>query len=312
MVDLTNTLKIGISSRTLFDLEQENELFIKEGVERYRVIQRERENIPLNPGTAFHLVKALLNLNKLSESQRLVEVIVMSSNSPETGVRVLNSINHHGLDITRSAFTGGESIAPYIESFEIDLFLSKSEKDVQAVIDSRLAAAALILNHPDNYNSDGETVRIAFDADAVVFSDDSEYIYKTHGLEEFQRNEVANQDIPMREGPMGKLLKTLAKIQKYIDQPVEVTPIRIAIVTARNSPSHMRVINTLRDWDVHIDEAFFLGGLPKHKILKAFNAHIFFDDQDVHLDDSQLFVPSGKVPYSSNSKLRTIVQKKKK
>ena len=303
MQDFTNTLIVGISSRTLFDLEKEDSLFKEKGISEYRKTQRENEDEELKPGTGFHLVQALLKLNKLSSTTRLVEVIVMSSNSPETGVRVLNSIKSLGLDITRSAFTGGEKISAYIEAFGIDLFLSKNEIDVQDVIDSKTAAAALILESPDNYNSATETVRIAFDADAVLFSDESEQIYKTHGLDAFQKNEIENENIPLKEGPHGKLLKTLSKIQKFMNTEIELSPLRLAIVTARSSPAHMRVIKTLRDWDVYVDEVFFLGGMSKDKILKAFNAHIFFDDQDVHLNETKKIVPSAKVPYHSNSPL---------
>jgi 5'-nucleotidase len=303
MPDFTNTLVVGISSRTLFDLEDEDKLFREKGIVEYRKIQREKENEELKPGTAYHLVKALLNLNELSTTNRLVEVIILSSNSPETGVRILNSIISLGLDITRSAFTGGEKISGYIDAFSIDLFLSKSEIDVQEVIDSKTAAAALILEHPTDFKSSQDTVRIAFDADAVLFSDESEQIYKSEGMAAFHKNETDKEDIPLKEGPHGKLLKTLSKIQQYMDTTIELTPLRIAIVTARNSPSHMRVIKTLRDWDVYVDEAFFLGGISKDKVLKAFNAHIFFDDQDVHLDDTKKIVPSAKVPYLSNSPL---------
>lgn len=303
MPDFSNTLIVGISSRTLFDLEEENKLFHEQGVIEYRKLQRSRENIELNPGTGYHLVKALLNLNKLSANTRLVEVIVMSRNSPETGVRILNSIKSLGLDITRSAFTGGEKITPYIDAFGVDLFLSKHEDDVQEIIDSGTSAAALILEPPTDFRPEFDTVRIAFDADAVLFSDESEQIYKSKGMDAFHKNESENENIPLKEGPYGKLLKILSKIQQHMNTTIELTPLRLAIVTARNSPSHMRVIKTLRDWDVYVDEAFFLGGMSKDKILKAFNAHIFFDDQDVHLNDSKKVVPSGKVPYKSNSPL---------
>ena len=303
MPDFKNTLMVGISSRTLFDLEEEEKLFQDKGIKEYRRIQREKENEELKPGTAFYLIQALLRLNNLSKTNRLVEVIVMSKNSPETGVRILNSIKSSKLDITRSAFTGGEKISKYIEAFEIDLFLSKNDEDVQEVIDSKNAAAALVLEPPSNFTSEKDTVRIAFDADAVLFSDESEQIYKAKGMEAFHKNEEAKEDIPMKEGPHGKLLKTLSKIQRYMNTTIELTPLRLAIVTARNSPSHMRVIKTLRDWDVYVDEAFFLGGMNKDKVLKAFNAHIFFDDQDVYLDETKKIVPSAKVPYLTESPL---------
>jgi 5'-nucleotidase len=244
----------------------------------------------------------LLNLNSLAK-ERLVEVIVMSRNSPETGIRVLNSLKHYGLDITRSAFTGGEPLHGYMEAFEVDLFLSKEETDVQKVIDSGTAAAALIFAPPSNFQPETSTVRIAFDADAVIFSDESEQIYKISGLSAFHKNESKNATVPLKEGPYAKLLKKLSKIQLKMDTGVELSPLRLAIVTARSSPSHMRVLNTLREWDVYVDEAFFLGGLPKDKILKAFKAHIFFDDQETHLVPARSVVPSARVPYKSSSPL---------
>ena len=309
MPDFTNTLVVGISARALFDLEEEAELFKEKGIAEYRKVQLEKEDKELRPGTGYHLVKALLNLNKLSSTHRLVEVIIMSSNSPETGVRVLNSITSLKLDITRSAFTGGEKISGYMEAFSVDLFLSKNEEDVQEVIDSKTAAAALILEPPMDFNSEEETVRIAFDADAVLFSEKSEYIYKSQNLEAFHQNESENVDIPLEEGPHAKLLKTLSRIQQYMDKDVLENPLRLAIVTARSSPSHMRVIKTLRQWEVYVDEAFFLGGIAKDKVLKAFNAHIFFDDQDVHLDKSKKVIPSGKVPYPTDSIMRKLPKK---
>lgn len=301
-ISFTETLVVGISSRALFDLEEENKLFQEKGVVEYRKHQKKRENEILNQGTGFHIVQALLNLNKLSK-ERLVEVIVMSRNSPETGIRILNSVKHYNLDITRSAFTGGESLFDYIEAFDVDLFLSKDEGDVQKIIDSEIAAAALIYEPPTGYTPETSTVRIAFDADAVLFSDESEQIFKAGGLEAFHENESKNSKVLLKEGPYAKFLKTLSKIQRKMETGIELSPIRIAIVTARNSPSHMRVLNTLREWDVYVDEAFFLGGISKDKVLKAFKAHIFFDDQEAHLGPAKLLVPSAKVPYKSSSPL---------
>lgn len=299
-VDFSNTLVIGISSRALFDLEEANRIFNEGGVEAYRLYQQQNEDKILSKGTAYHLVESLLNLNNHS-AERLVEVIIMSRNSPETGLRVLNSIKHYGLDISRSAFTGGESLSSYIEAFNVDLFLSMHEKDVQEIIDQEHCAAALIYDSPKDYEPDNEVVRIAFDADAVLFSEESEYIYKTQGINGFRAHEVQNEDKPLSEGPFAKLLRMLAKIQQKIQS--EKPLIRIAIVTARNSPAHLRVINTLREWGVHVDEAFFLGGMSKDQVLKAFRAHIFFDDQDVHVGPASKVVPSSRVPYKSGSKL---------
>jgi len=304
-VDFLHTLVIGVSSRALFNLEEENNIFIKEGIEGYRKYQQEHENEPLKQGTAFHLVQSLLELNNQA-NQRIVEVIVMSKNSPETGVRMLNSITEYKLDITRLALSGGEPLAPYIEAFNIDLFLSKDEKDVQWVIDAAKCAAALIYAPPKTFNPSDNRVKIAFDADAVLFSEDSEVRYKTEGLEAFKNYETVHENDPLKEGPFAKLLIKLSKIQEYLPTSIELSPLRLAIVAARNAPSHMRVIKTLREWGVYVDEAYFLGNLDKYKVLDAFGAHIFFDDQDVHLEKASEVVPSGRVPYKTDSQLKKL------
>lgn len=302
-VDLSNILVIGVSSRALFDLEAENEIFEKEGVGGYRKFQQQNEYASLKPGTAFHLVQRLLHLNNIAK-QQIIEVIVMSRNSPDTGVRIMHSVREHNLNITRMAFSGGESLSPYMDAFNIDLFLSKSEKDVQAVIDSKKCAAAFIYDPPQGFQpSDDNVVKIAFDADAVIFSEESEYRFKTEGMEAFHKHEFEHENESLEQTPFAKLLMKLSKIQEELPTSIELSPLRLAIVTARNAPSHMRVINTLREWGVYVDEAYFLGGLAKDKILKAFGAHIFFDDQHSHLKDSAKLVPSGQVPYVSNSPL---------
>ncbi|CDS91378.1 5'-nucleotidase [Sphingobacterium sp. PM2-P1-29] len=304
-IDFSDILVVGVSSRALFNLEKENEIFVKEGISGFRKHQLENENILLEPGTAFHLVQSLLHLNT-DAKKRIVEVVVMSRNSPETGVRIMNSLKEHNLDITRIALSGGEPLAPYIDAFDIDLFLSKDEKDVQTVIDSKTCAAAYIYEPPTEFKPLDNRVKIAFDADAVLFSDESEYRFKTEGLLAFQKHESENENVPLNEGPFAKLLIKLSKIQEQLPVAIELSPLRLAIVTARNAPSHMRVIKTLRNWGVYVDEAYFLGGLSKDKILKAFGAHIFFDDQDVHLKESSKVVPSGRVPYSYDSPLNII------
>jgi len=296
-LDLSQCLVIGISSRALFDLEEENDIFNDNGVSAYKKHQRENEDKVLSQGTAFHLVEALLKLNELS-GRKLVEVIVMSRNSPDTGLRVFKSIEHYGLDITRAAFSGGENLSDYLNAFSVDLFLSKSEEDVQLAIDSGCAAA--ILYAPPKEIDISKQIRIAFDADAVIFSEQSEHIYKTQGLDAFLAHEKDNVNKPLPEGPFAKLLKTLSFLQEQFE---ENSPIRLAIVTARNSPAHERVVQTLRTWNVHIDEAFFLGGISKDQILKAYKAHIFFDDQETHLEEASKLVPSGKVPYKTGSVL---------
>lgn len=307
-VDFSDILVIGVSTRALFNLEKENEVFDNEGIEGFRKFQLENEDKLLEPGTAFHLVQSLLQLNKQAEI-RIVEVVIMSRNSPETGVRVLNSIKKHNLDITRVVLSGGEPLAPYIDAFDIDLFLSKDEADVQAVIDSNASAAATIYAPPTSFNPKDNRVKIAFDADAVVFSEESELRNKKEGLDAFHKYESEHENEPLNEGPFATLIKKLSKIQEHLPTRIELSPIRIAIVTARNAPSHMRVIKTLRKWGVYVDEAYFLGGLSKDKVLEAFGAHIFFDDQEVHLEAASTKVPSGKVPYASDSPMNEVNKK---
>jgi len=298
--DLSSVLVIGISSRALFDLEESNRIFEEQGLDAYRTYQLEHENEPLPKGTAFPLVEALLGLNDRA-GKKLVEVIVMSRNSPDTGLRVFHSVEHYGLPVTRAAFSGGESLSPYLEAFKVDLFPSKSEEDVQAAIDGGVAAAVLYAP-PKEFDAREGQIRIAFDADAVIFSDESELIYKREGIEAFWKHEKNHADVPLEAGPFAKLLITLSYLQRNFG--TGEPPVRIAIVTARNSPAHERVIQTLRQWGVHVDEAFFLGGVGKDEILKAYGAHIFFDDQDVHLSPASKVVPSAKVPYRSGSPLK--------
>lgn len=295
--DLKDKLVIGISSRALFDLEKENSIFETEGVSAYKRFQRDNENIGLKPGTAFPLVKALLKLNKVQD-ECLVEVVVMSKNTPDTGLRIMNSVEDYGLNITRAAFSGGESLSPYLDAFEVDLFLSKSEEDVQRAIDSG-KAAAFLYQPPEQFEQVDDVIRIAFDGDAVLFSEESERIYQQEGLEAFLKHERENQNKNLPEGPFAKLLKMLSYVQKKC--PFESRPVRIAIVTARSAPAHARVIKTLRDWDVDVDNAFFLGGVSKDNVLKAFGACIYFDDQDIHLAGASRLVPSAKVPYKSDT-----------
>jgi len=312
-LDLSDTLVIGISATALFDLEEVDSVFRKSyennpdtAIEEYRKYMLDREDDELAEGTGYPLVKALLELNKYQQDNQspLVEVVVMSRNSPESGLRILNTIRKKGLQISRSAFTAGESVVDYLEAFDVDLFLTTYKADAQQVIDSRMCAAALLKEPPKQMDKIPEgQVRIAFDGDAVLFDDSSELIYKKQGLKAFQDNENSNQDKPLNEGPYASFLRKLSCLQKRLPMRIEYSPVRIAIVTARNSPAEMRVIKTLRNWGVYVDEAFFLGGVEKSKVLKAFKPHIFFDDQDTHLDTASKEVPSGKVPYHSESEL---------
>ena len=294
--DLTQPLVIGISSRALFDLEEENRIFEEHGLKAYEAYQVAHEKDILEKGTAFPLVKAFLELNHL-QKQRLVEVIIMSRNSPNTSLRIFNSIAHYGLDITRAALTGGISIAPYLHAFKTDLFLSANSDDVQQAVDSNIAAGVILSGSLTCAAGDKvKQIRIAFDGDAVLFSAASERIYQQQGIDAFSEFERTNADIPMEKGPFANFLLTLAHIQSQFSDR-DSSPIRTALVTSRGAPAHERAVKTLRSWGVRIDEAFFLGGVSKKEVLSAFGAHIFFDDQYFHAGPASEVVPAAVVPY---------------
>lgn len=304
-VDLSNVLVIGVSSTALFDLTEAERIFRDDGIAAYRDYMVKNEAIPFSPGTGFAVVQALLALNQHGQQGKpLVEVLVMSRNSLETSVGIMNSVRHYGLSITRFAFTGGEPLASYVRPLGVDLFLSTSKDDVQRIADAGHCAAAILYPPPPNYLPPKEQVRFAFDADAVLFSEDSELRFKQEGLSAFHAAEAAAADDPMKDGPFAPFLRKLAKLKAALPERVEYAPIRIAIVTARNAPAQSRVITTLREWRVYADEAFFLGGLEKKPVLEAFRPHIFFDDQDLHVRPASVVVPSGLVPYRSNSPLQ--------
>lgn len=292
---LDNLLVIGISSRALFDLEAEEAIFRNDGLDAYRRHQLDNEGEILKPGRGFALVRSLLKLNTLVET-RLVEVVIMSRNSSETSLRIFNAIKHYDLDITRAALSGGASLAPYLEAFNVSLFLSLHEDDVQAAINANIAAA-LLYQRPENALDELDQIRIAFDGDAVVFSDESERIYQEQGIEAFEKHESENAQRPLPDGPFARLLKALSFIQKnFKNADGRAIPLRTALVTARSSPAHERVIRTLRAWDVVIDETFFMGGVAKSDVLAAFKPHIFFDDQLAHCVRAAPLVQTGRVP----------------
>lgn len=285
-------LVIAISSRALFDLSESHKVFEKEGVDAYCDFQTKNEDSPLEPGIAYSLVKKLLLLNQFSSDKPRIEVILLSKNSADTGLRVFNSIKHHNLDITRAAFTRGRSTFPYVSAFGAHLFLSADTEDVRAALASGLAAATVLPSKERNSNS--ATLKIAFDGDAVIFSDEAERVFQEKGLEAFTASEIESAKTPLSGGPFKQFLSMLHLIQN--EYPAEDNPIRTALVTARAAPAHERVIRTLRDWNIRIDEAIFLGGLDKGPFLKAFDADIFFDDQQAHCDSARQHVATGHVP----------------
>ncbi|NNM58748.1 MAG: 5'-nucleotidase [Legionellales bacterium] len=292
-VTISEKLVIAISSRALFDLSESHRIFEEEGIDAYLKYQIAHENDVLNAGAAFHLVKKLLAILHPETKERLVEVILLSRNSADTGLRIFNSIQHHQLPITRAAFTNGESPYRYVNAFEADLFLSTHPDDVARALSSQCAAATLFPSEAKQ--QDITQVRIAFDGDAVLFSDEAEQVFQSHGLDAFRESESKAAHKPLQAGPFAGFLKALQQIQNLF--PTDNCPIRTALVTARDAPAHERVINTLRAWEIRIDEALFLGGLSKAEFLKAFEADIFFDDQKGHCHDAAEHVATGHVPH---------------
>jgi len=254
-----------------------------------------KENQPLSPGTAFPLVQKLLKLNDLGEPRERVEVILLSRNSADTGLRVFNSIQDHNLAITRAAFTNGNSPFRYVEPFGADVFLSSDPQDVANTLDAGFAAATMLPSNAISASENQDKLCIAFDGDAVLFSDEAEQVYQQKGLVEFSKHEVLAAKKPLPGGPFRNMLAALHKIQAEFS--ADSSPVRTALVTARAAPAHERVIRTLRAWGIRIDEAVFLGGLPKGQFLRTFGADIFFDDQQGHCDSARQHVPTGHVPH---------------
>ncbi|MDE1885061.1 MAG: 5'-nucleotidase [Xanthomonadaceae bacterium] len=286
-------LVVAISSRALFDLGESHALFEREGLEAYRDFQMAHENDLLAPGIAFPLVRKLLRLNENAEEPR-VEVILLSRNSADTGLRIFNSIEHHRLQIARAVFTGGASTSPYVNSFGAQLFLSANPESVAAALAAGIAAATILPSKAPQTAS--AQLRIAFDGDAVIFGDESERVSQEQGIEAFHRNEVENADKPLSGGPFRGFLAALHRLQTAFPAGDD-SPIRTALVTARSAPAHKRVILTLRSWGVRLDEALFLGGRDKGPFLQAFGADIFFDDSHANVESARQHVATGHVPH---------------
>lgn len=289
---LGNKLVLAISSRALLDLRESHRIYESEGVEAYRQYQIEHEEEILAQGDAYPLVEKLLSLNGALGQSR-VEVILVSRNSADTGLRVFNSIQHYGLPISRAAFVGGRSPYPYLAAFGCHLFLSTHAEDVRSALDAGFAAATILSGGPRRAASN--ELRFAFDGDAVLFSDDSERVYQSGGLEAFQAHEREAARQPLGGGPFKPFLAALNLLQREF--PQEQCPIRTALVTARSAPAHERVIRTLREWNIRLDESLFLGGLEKAAFLEAFAADVFFDDQTGHCEKTREVVATGHVPH---------------
>ena len=289
-----NLLTVAVSSSALFDLTESDSIYQNEGLEAYRRYQIQHEERVLEPGEGFLLVKKLLSLNdQLGDSP--VEVILLSRNSADTGLRVFNSIEAHKLNITRAAFCSGDSPYKYIRAFGSDLFLSTNAEDVRQALDQQVAAATLIGSTvAGNRRRFSNQLKIAFDGDSVLFSDEAERVFQESGLDAFSRSEASSAEEPLEGGPFKNFLFALHKLQQQFSD--DDLPIRTALVTSRGAPAHERVIKTLRHWDIRLDESLFLGGRDKGEFLKSFEADIFFDDQAVHCENASSHVASGHVP----------------
>ena len=287
-------LIIGISSRALFNLDESHEIYEKEGLDSYRDYQIANEDKTLDPGEAFSLVKKILSINSFYKDRERIEVILLSRNTADTGLRVFNSIESHKLNITRAVFCGGESPYKYVKAFGVDLFLSSSKDDVKMAIENNVPSARIIPSKTKKKVKGGDLLKIAFDGDSVIFSDESEKVFEEEGLKAFLDNERKKKSM-LKAGPFKSFLVELNKLQSELDS--DVSPIRTALVTARSAPSHKRVIKTLRKWGVRIDESLFLGGMNKSEFLKSFEADIFFDDQQQNITDASAKVTSAHVPF---------------
>jgi len=292
MKNFENTLIIAISSRALFDMSDSHAVYTEQGIDAYCQYQIEHESETLSPGVAYPMVKKFLGLNKATANKddQIVEIVLISRNSADTGLRVFNSIQDYELDITRAAFTGGQIPYPYVEAFKADLFLSADPEDVSQALEAGHAAATILPSRTDKSGSD--ELKIAFDGDAVLFSDQAEQVFQNKGLVAFSENEKRAANEPLPGGPFKNVLSALHRIQQSHAQ----SPIRTALITARGAPAHERVIKTLRAWDIRIDESFFLGGMDKGEFLKSFDADIYFDDQRGHCESARQHVPTGHVP----------------
>lgn len=294
--EIENKLVIGVASSALFDLTGSHQVYLDSGPDEYRDFQERNIDVILGKGVAFPFIRRFLNINKCFPRQTPVEVVLFSRNSPETGLRVMRSIAHYGLDISRAAFMTGKTPHPYLPAFNTSLFLSANEEDVKAAIEANYPAG-LVLPSKIVDDDDDVELRIAFDFDGVIADDEAETVFKTNGLDEFHAHEALHVARPHTPGPLADMFQKLALMQRMEERAQRRDPnyrkvLRIAIITARSAPSHERVVTTLKSWGVSANETFFLGGMDKARVLAVFKPHIFFDDQLTHLKSS----PGGTIP----------------
>ncbi len=304
---LERALVVGVASSALFDLDASDAVFRRDGEQKYREYQRDHLGDALAPGVAFPFIRRLLALNDLSGDERLVEVVVLSRNDPETGLRVMRSVEHHGLDITRAIFMQGRSPYRFMEPLRMSLFLSANGADVREAIRMGFAAGRVVGRAADDgsaVDDDGGTdLRIAFDFDGVLADDSSEKLYQEGTLEAYQANESALADVPLPKGPLAAFLEKINHIQRIEDAKHDADPggyerrVRVAVVTARSAPAHERAINSIHQWGLRVNDAFFLGGIDKGPVLGVLQPHIFFDDQRRHVDTASRSTPSVHIPF---------------
>lgn len=298
---LERALVVGVASSALFDLDASDAVFRRDGEQKYREYQRDHLGDALAPGVAFPFIRRLLALNDLSGDERLVEVVVLSRNDPETGLRVMRSVEHHGLDITRAIFMQGRSPYRFMEPLRMSLFLSANGADVREAIRMGFAAGRVVGRTADD--DGGADLRIAFDFDGVLADDSSERIYQEGTLEAYQANESALADVPLPKGPLAAFLEKINHIQRIEDAKHDADPggyerrVRVAVVTARSAPAHERAINSIHQWGLRVNDAFFLGGIDKGPVLGVLQPHIFFDDQHRHVDTASRSTPSVHIPF---------------
>ncbi|MET9932001.1 MULTISPECIES: 5'-nucleotidase [unclassified Streptomyces] len=299
---LANRLVIGIASSALFDLVESDAVFQDEGEERYRAYQAEHLGDTLRPGVAFPFIRRLLSLNDLSEEDNpLVEVIVLSRNDPDTGLRVMRSIETYELPISRAIFMQGRSPYKFMPALNMSLFLSANASDVREAVSQGLPAGH-VLGEPYEDDTSDRDLRISFDFDGVLATDESEQVYKTGGIEGFRAHEVLNAAVPHDAGPLKEFLASINRIQQREEEERQKDAdyrirLHVSLVTARNAPAHERAVMSLKSWGVTVNDAFFLGGIDKGEIMKVLKPHIFFDDQESHLASTSRTTPSVHVPF---------------
>lgn len=298
--DIDKKLVVAVASSALFDLTESDRIFREVGLEEYREHQRASQDRPLDPGPAFPFIRRLLSLNAIDIQNPPVEVVLLSRNDPDTGLRVFNSIRHHALSISRGAFLNGKAPHAYMESFNASLLLSGNPANVREAVAAG-QPAGLILGAPAGDDLTDVELRVAFDFDGILADDEAEIVFHaTNDLNAFHAAETAKLGTPLKPGPLNKLFRQLSQLQDKIpvsEKPAGLPSVRIAVITARNAPSDARFVTTMREWGVTPDETFFLGGIEKRRVLKAFRPHMFFDDQVGHLESGTLYGAMVHVPF---------------